>query len=209
MHGHGPGLPPPHQQYGPQRGQDAVIALRVVFALVPLLSCGFLSWVTMLRIAIVTRAARDWVLFALSAALVILGFALIGTDPVADGGGTRGDIGLALLLATGVAALAYFLYVDLRRPSRPAATDWYAPPVPPQQPQGYGYGYPPQAGTTVPAPPRHSPQPQPRPHQQPLPQPPHTPSPPRIGQVRAELDELSELLRKQETERGHGQEPGR
>ncbi|MDJ0380609.1 hypothetical protein [Streptomyces sp. G-G2] len=202
---HGPGLPPPRQSHGNQRSQVYAVTLRVIFTLVPLLSFGFLAWVTMLRLAIVTRARRDWVLFVLSAACGILGFGLVGADPVPNGRGTQTDIGMLLSLATGVASLSYFLYADLRRQQRPAATDWYPPPMP-QQPrhQPYGYGYPPQSATPAPAPPRQT---RPLPQSQ---QPAAPPSPPRIGQVRAELDELSELLRQQKNDgQGHGQEHGR
>ncbi|WP_330330820.1 hypothetical protein OHS33_14535 [Streptomyces sp. NBC_00536] len=198
---HGPGLPPPPQRYGNQRSQAFAVALRVLFALVPLLSFGFLSWVTMLRLAIVTRAGRDWGLFVLSAVCGVVGFGLIGSDSVPDAKGTQTDVGMVLSLATGVATLAYFLYADLRHQERTAPTAptaWSPPPMPHQpQPQPYGYGYAPQPATPVPAQP-HPPQPPP----------PQTPPPARIGQVRAELDELSELLRKQEAEQRDGREPG-
>ncbi|MFJ7208783.1 hypothetical protein ACIQWR_35295 [Streptomyces sp. NPDC098789] len=188
---HGPGLPPPRERYANQRSQSYVIALRVIFTLVPLFSWGFLAWASMLRLAIVTRAGKDWALFVLSATCGLLGLWLVGSDPVPDAKGTRTDIGMVLALATGVASLAYFLYADLRHHQRPPVTAWYPPPLPPQaQPhaQPYGYGYPPQPAAPA----------------APLPQPPHSPRPPRIGQVRAELDELSELLRKQGDSNGNG-----
>ncbi|MFI5984091.1 hypothetical protein ACIBEA_24795 [Streptomyces sp. NPDC051555] len=197
---HGPGLPPPREQYASQRSQSYVIALRAIFTLVPLVSCGFLAWASMLRLAIVTRSGRDWALFVLSATCGLLGIWLVGSDPVPDAKGTRTNIGMVLSLATGVASLAYFLYADLRRQQRPPVTAWYPPPMPQQhQPPQYGYGYPPQAA--APAGPAPA---QTRPLPPPLPQPPQTPPPPRIGQVRAELDELSELLRKQGDSNGNG-----
>ncbi|MER5732458.1 hypothetical protein ABT084_29685 [Streptomyces sp. NPDC002138] len=198
MHGPGPGFPPPRRQHGNQRSQVYRVVLRVIFAVLPLLTFGFLAWITMLRLAIVTRAGRDWALFALSAGLGVLGFVLVGTDPVPNAGGARSDVGMSIALTTAVATLAYFLYADLRRENRPPAADWYPPPHPPQAP--YGYGYPPQAATPAPAPTQP-----PQAFQQPQ----QPPSPPRIGQVRAELDELSELLRRQEQGREPGQEPGR
>ncbi|MET3986625.1 hypothetical protein [Streptomyces sp. PvR034] len=199
---HGPGLPPPREQYVQQRGQGYVITLRVLFALVPVLSCGFFAWASMLRLAIVTRAGKDWALFVLSAACGLLGIWLVGSDPVPDAKGTRTNIGMVLSLATGVASLAYFLYADLRRQQRPPVPAWYPPPMPQQhQPPGYGYGYPPQAAAPAPAAPAPA-------QTQPLPRPPQSPPPPRIGQVRAELDELSELLRKHGDSNGNGNGDG-
>ncbi|MFD7028104.1 hypothetical protein ACFWAR_08745 [Streptomyces sp. NPDC059917] len=195
---HGPGLPPPREQYAPQRSQSYVVTLRVIFVLVPVLSCGFFAWASMLRLAIVTRSGKDWALFVLSALCGLLGIWLVGSDPVPDAKGARTNIGMVLSLATGVATLAYFLYADLRRQQRPPVAAWYPPPMPPQaQPQPYGYGYPPPQQTQY----------LPRPEQPE--QPPQSPPPPRIGQVRAELDELSELLRKHGDSNGDGGADGR
>ncbi|GGV93142.1 hypothetical protein GCM10015535_55620 [Streptomyces gelaticus] len=107
-------------------------------------------------------------------------------------------------------------------------TGGYGAPVPGYgQGYGYGYGYAPTVPVWTPAPtptptptpmpapapappiqaaqqpqpspatqPQHSPAPQPHPQPQPNPQP--RPQPHRIDQVRAELDELSDYLRKEE-----------
>ncbi|MFD9303254.1 hypothetical protein ACFWCB_11455 [Streptomyces sp. NPDC060048] len=185
---HGPGTPPPH---GHQPNTGGVVALRVLFALLPILSCGFLAWGTMLRLALVTRKNRDWWLLGVSAVLEVVWVALVGADPTTDKNAWQGNAGGFGTLLTGFGVCVYFLVADIRHnePARnlPAA-GWYPPPVspyvPPQQQETRpSYGYPPV--------PQRAPQPAPEPAPAPA------PAPPRIGQVRAELDELSELLRKQ------------
>lgn len=187
---HAPGIPP---QHGHQPTSGGVVTLRVLFALLPILSCGFLAWGSMLRLAVVTRTTRDWTLLALSCVLSVGWVVLIGLDPTPDTDGWQGNTGAAGTILTGFATCVYFLAADIRHHERralAAQTHWYpAQPAPyarPQQAAGPAYGYPPAQGPAqAPLPPQVPPQP---------PQP--TP-PPRIGQVRAELDELSELLRKQ------------
>jgi hypothetical protein len=168
-----------------------VLVLRVLFAVLPVLSCGFLAWATMLRCAVVTRKGRDWGLFAATCVLSVAWVALIGADPTPDTDGWQGNTGALGVIVTGFAACGYYLYADIRHhAAATAAAPWYpqgpAPYVPPQQPpRTPGYGYPPV--------PQQTPAPAPAPSPAPGPAAP----PPRIGQVRAELDELSELLRKQ------------
>ncbi|MFI6149027.1 hypothetical protein [Streptomyces sp. NPDC051109] len=170
------------------------MALRVLFALLPVLSCGFLGWGTMLRLAVVTRRPRDWWLLAVNCVLTVAWVALIGADPTPETNGWQGNTGAFGVIITGFVTCVYFLVADIRHyEARGAAARtgaWYppqpAPYVPQQQPQRPAYGYPPvqqQTPTPTPAP---TPAPAPGPA-----------APPRIGQVRAELDELSELLRKQ------------
>ncbi|MGW8779545.1 hypothetical protein ACWGNM_15990 [Streptomyces sp. NPDC055796] len=168
------------------------MALRVLFALLPVLSCGFLGWGTMLRLAVVTRRPRDWWLLAVNCVLTVAWVALIGADQTPNTDGWQGNTGAFGIIITGFLTCVYFLVADIQHhAARPAAATapWYpaqpAPYVPPQaHPQRPAYGYPPPA------------------HQQQTPTPTPAPAPgpatpPRIGQVRAELDELSELLRKQ------------
>lgn len=213
---HGPGTPPPH---GHQPTTGGVVALRVLFALLPILSCGFLAWGTMLRLALVTRKPRDWWLLAASGVAEVMALALIGADPTEDASGWQGNAGAFGTLLNGLAVCIYYLVAEIRHfealKAGPAAAGWYPPPVspyvPPQQQAGPAYGYPPAA---QPAPqqhpqhpqhPQHQPQ-QPAPQQAPEPAPAPTP-PPRIGQVRAELDELSELLRRQQPPRDEDPRP--
>ncbi|MFD7628671.1 hypothetical protein ACFV7Q_22000 [Streptomyces sp. NPDC059851] len=196
---HGPGLQP---QQGPQPSSGGVVALRVLFALIPVLSCGFFGWATMVRLAILTRRTVDWVLLVVNFALTVAWVMLIDADPTPNTDGWQGNTGAFGTILTGIATCIYFLVADIRHYDRLAAARaaaWYpaqpAPYVPPQQtqPSQAGYGYP--QAQTQPMQPRLQAQPMPQPQPQaPAPGP---VTPPRIGQVRAELDELSELLRKQ------------
>ncbi|MEV6950798.1 hypothetical protein [Streptomyces sp. NPDC051183] len=206
---HGPGIPP---QHGHQPSTGGVVALRVLFTLLPILSCGFLAWGSMLRLAVLTRKTRDWWLLAASAAAEVAAVGLIGADPTPDTSGWQGNAGALGTISTGLAVCVYFLVSDIRHHERAGArpAPWYpaqgAPYAPPQQTLGAAgaghqtrpsYGYPPVAPE------------QPQPH---LPHTPHQPqppvpgpaAPPRIGQVRAELDELSELLRRETPPRNEG-----
>ncbi|MFD3327160.1 hypothetical protein [Streptomyces sp. NPDC058701] len=178
------------------------MTLRVLFALLPILSCGFLAWGSMLRLALVTRKTRDWVLLLVSGGLAVLSMTLIQLDPTADTSGWQGNLGAGGSIFTGFAICVYFLVADIKHyeaKSADRSAQWYGaqsapylPPHLPQQPQQpqqpQGYGYPHQTPAPRTTQPQHPAQPQ---------QPPHATPPPRIGQVRAELDELSELLRNQ------------
>ncbi|MFJ7592691.1 hypothetical protein ACIQZO_36015 [Streptomyces sp. NPDC097617] len=170
------------------------MALRVVFMLLPILSCGFLAWGSMLRLALVTRKSRDWMLMVVSGILAVVWMTFIQIDPTPDVNGWQSNLGAGGTIFTGFAICVYFLVADIKHHEalRTAPTaQWYPQPAPYTHPQqsGPGYGYPPATATTVPSTPMSTPAP---------PQvPPQATPPPRIGQVRAELDELSELLRKQ------------
>ncbi|MFJ6797832.1 hypothetical protein [Streptomyces sp. NPDC091268] len=185
-----------------------MVALRVLFTLLPVLSCGFLAWGALLRIAVLTRRNRDWWLVGATAAAEVLWIALIGSDPTPDTSGWQGNAGAFGSIGTGLAACVYFLAADIRHHEqvKARAAGWYpAPPAaygPPRQTLGAAgaaqqtrpsYGYPP-------VPPDRPPVPGP-----PIPGP---VAPPRIGQVRAELDELSELLRRQTPPPGENPNPG-
>ncbi|MCT4356504.1 hypothetical protein M5362_25575 [Streptomyces sp. Je 1-79] len=182
----------------------------MLFAMLPLFSIGFLTWGTMIRLAVVTRRTRDWILCGVSAAVMITGMILLPEDIET----TQADIAMGLILLNATAFTVYFLVVDIRHdkvrlglaPSAPAPYSPYGTTVP--RPQT-GYGYPSAAVPPQPvAPPQQQQQQphQPQPHQPPRPQSTPTPTPPvqnpqpgpRIDQVRAELDELSNLLRKDE-----------
>ncbi|MFF0437204.1 hypothetical protein ACFYU9_33895 [Streptomyces sp. NPDC004327] len=189
MYGQGypPPLPQPPQQ---QRAVPAsVVVLRVLFAVLPLLSIGFLTWATALRIALLTRKVWDWLLLVVSVAVVFAGLVLMPDDPDAP----DGDWVVGMILLNAVAFTVYFLVTDIRHDRAPAAP---APALSPYNPYAatvpshhHGYGYPPVQPAPQPvAPPTAQPRPQPRPQ-------PVAPPNPRIHQVRAELDELSDLLR--------------
>ncbi|MET4922004.1 hypothetical protein P3L51_06500 [Streptomyces sp. PSRA5] len=202
---HGPGIAHPPPNGTPTPGMLAF--LRVIFVAMPLLTCGFLSWAATLRVAIVTRSVLNWWLFVGNVALSVLWIFYLAQDDTDDFGSREGNIGMIGMLSTGAAAIAYYLYADFKHYRGHAGPygGYYPPPVTGQyQPpanSGYGYGGPtrPMAG-----------QQQPQPYQQPGPaapvraQPNHPTPPPRIDQVRAELDELSDLLRRDGRDSGSG-----
>ncbi|MFE3765023.1 hypothetical protein ACFXPI_25055 [Streptomyces sp. NPDC059104] len=198
---HGPGLPPQHGPHGHRSLSGGEMTLRVLFTALPLLSCGFFAWGSMLRLAILTRKGRDWALLVISGVLSIVWLTLIEMDPTAEVNGWQGNLGAGGSIFMGFAICVYHLVADIRHhenksPAAPAvgAAPWY--PAGPQAPYGGqqqttpSYGYPP-VRDPAPAPPQVPPQ-----------------TAPRLGQVRAELDELSELLRRQGPGQGQGQGPG-
>ncbi|MBL1107226.1 hypothetical protein JK361_21900 [Streptomyces sp. 5-8] len=212
MQGHGYGQPvkqPPHTAW--------LVFLRVLFVALGFLTIGFMAWAMMLRLAVVTRRSRDWGLFVAVLAADILSITLVAVEPGDEIHTTGGWLGLLLLLCTLVGTIAYYLAADTRhyllqqqayRAQHPAPAYGYPAPVNP-------YG-----ATTVPIPPAtHGtptvpPTPPVTPHTPPPmthttgPQPPLTtpppqrPAPARIDQVRAELDELSDYLRRQDGHEG-------
>ncbi|OKJ99741.1 hypothetical protein AMK26_27480 [Streptomyces sp. CB03234] len=189
MHGHGHAPPQPGRP-----ADSTLVALRTLFVALTVLSCGFLAWAPLLRLAVITRRILDWVLFGVVVLLTIGVFVFLGETVPEDEKQEMSD-GAALtfggwMIGTILTVTVYYLIVEIRHFGR------LAPPQP------VGYGYPP---VTPPIPsaftqPMHTPMPQ-RPAQPSPPQPqPATPPPAkppsqRIDQVRAELDELSDLLR--------------
>ncbi|QIJ63144.1 hypothetical protein [Streptomyces sp. JB150] len=227
MHGHGyvqPVKQPPPTAW--------LVVLRVLFVAISILSLGFLTWSMLLRLAIVTRKSLDWGLFVAVLAVDVLAVVLLGTEPGEEIHTAGGWTGLALLLGTLVIVIAYYLAADIRHfhqlrygPYAPRPEQAYGYPRP-AAPYTAVPG-PATTGTTVPQTPPVSPLPQPRLHPQPPSSLPHTPppspapvsgvpvppahtpppqrpAPARIDQVRAELDELSELLRRQDGEHEGG-----
>ncbi|WP_406436657.1 hypothetical protein OHB00_21675 [Streptomyces sp. NBC_00631] len=203
MQGQGHAQPvrrPPHEA--------VLVLLRVVFVAMGVLSVGFLAWVMMLRLAAVTRRSADWGLLVAVAASDVLSLVLLGNEPGDDVHTPGGYLGITLLFGTLLATSVYYLVADVRHFQRQRAA--YA---------AQGYGYPPPAspyatGTTpLGAQPPHTPPPHTVPplpgpplSQPPIPAPPQRPAPARIEQVRAELDELSDYLRKHDGHREGGYE---
>ncbi|MBX9398514.1 hypothetical protein K4749_34275 [Streptomyces sp. TRM72054] len=232
MHGHG--YPQPVKQ--PPRTAWLVL-MRVVFVVISILSLGFLTWTMLLRLAIVTRRSLDWGLFVAVLAIDILAIVLLGTESGDQIHTAGGWTGLTLLLGTLVAVIAYYLAAEVRhfhqlrygtgyapgptpaygypQPPTPYTTGTAAPHTPHTPPTAHTPQRPPHApqpplpqGAAVP----HTPPPTPRPTsaRPPIPTPPpQRPVPARIDQVRAELDELSDYLRKQGGQRDGEQEGGR
>ncbi|GGQ24620.1 hypothetical protein GCM10010279_35700 [Streptomyces mutabilis] len=202
-----------------------LVVLRVVFVALPLLSIGFLAWVSTLWAAIVTRRAREWWVFAATVAALVTSFSFLAQDNTDDLSTPAGTTGMIILLLNACVCAGWFLYADVRhyqRPYYPTSMAPYPPaagyayPQPAQPPRPYG-PVPPQA----PAPqPQTAPMPQtpqspqmPQTPQAPLPQtpvppPPQHPAPARIDQVRAELDELSDYLRRHGGSSGSGTPEG-
>ncbi|MET9380003.1 hypothetical protein ABZY09_02685 [Streptomyces sp. NPDC002928] len=208
-----------HGAAPPTRSAGTVITLRVLFAAAGILSCGLLACVPLFRVAILRGRWFDWTAAWLSLPLSVAALAVVGTVPESD---TRSDVALAVVLILGAGSAAYFLATDIRFHNARRYGQQFAGYVPPHAQTAHGpYGYPqptpPYAGTPIPQP--HLPQPptvqayipnMPVP-QPPVPQspPPRRPAPARIDQVRAELDELSDYLRKHEDPRDGNYEGGR
>ncbi|TXS40819.1 hypothetical protein EAO75_38705 [Streptomyces sp. uw30] len=217
MQGHGytqPVIQPPPTGW--------LVFLRVVFVVISVLSFGLLMWTMMLRLAIVTRKALDWWLFAASIVVEFLGLYLMGSEPGDEIHTAGGWMGLILVLGGLVVSIAYYLAADIRHFHRLrfSGNTGQRPPSP-----AYGYPQPqsPYTATTVPQSPSipRTPMPQPPMPQTPIsqtpmprtpaapPTPPQRPAPARIDQVRAELDELSDYLRKHDTRQDGDHEGGR
>lgn len=211
MYGPGTGpLPvrPPHR--------GAIIALRVLFTVLPVVTLGVGAWGSVLRLAMLRRQAVDWALLPVAAVLGVGGFVLIG---VSSEDSPQSDVGAVGILVCMLAVPVYYLVADLlwhartprqampQRTANPYATGPATGPLPgplngpvtgigrapvpgpisgPPH-QGMTGGLPYASGTPAPAP-------------QPA-RPPGAgtgPAHPRIDQVRAELDELSDYLRKED-----------
>lgn len=190
-----------------------LVFLRLLFVVVSVLSFGLLTWTMMLRLAIVTRKPLDWGLFAASIVVEFLSLYMIGSEPGDEIHTAGGWTGLLLLLGGLVAAIAYYLSADIRHFQQLRFPGYTQRPSVPAQSYGYPQAGSPYTATTVsqsapipgtPIPQVPGPQtptsqtptsqtPMPR---TPVPPPPQRPAPARIDQVRAELDELSDYLRK-------------
>ncbi|MFD5404531.1 hypothetical protein [Streptomyces griseorubiginosus] len=187
-----------HGAAPPARDSGTVITLRVVLAAVGFLSCGLLACAPLFRVAFLRGRAVDWVLAWASLPMSIACFAVVGALPEAD---HRTDVAMSLVLLLGLFSSVYFLVMDIRVHQQRRFAG-YPPPQGPTVHTGYGYPQPtpPFTSTLLPQP---QPQPQPPvPAPGVVPPPPQRPAPARIDQVRAELDELSDYLRKHDS--GHG-----
>ena len=199
---HGYGYPPPEL---PKRrpSSGTLTALRVLFVALTLMSCGFLSWASLLRLATVTRKGLDWTLLAVVVVLNAAMFAYIVSTPDNKEELTDGQalVFLGWMLCTVVGTITYYLYAEIRHygPQHaspgPSPYAGHAVPRAPAPAVTPGYGYPPPPAGPVrthPADPARTPTPAPRSAPTPPPVPPK-----RLDQVRAELDELSDYLRKE------------
>jgi hypothetical protein len=203
MYGSGQALPQPKATR-----PGVVIVLRVFLTVLPIISLSLLAWVPMLRLAIQCKRTLDWLMLAIAAGMAIVGFACFGFSD--DDNDWQANTGTALLLICMFGSAVYFLVADILRVRGQLPAPWPAGPA-------YGQHHPYATGLGIPgAPGRPGPRPQqgypaPRSYTAPAPIPGRTPPPPaappaaptpppapRIDQVRAELDELSDYLRKEE-----------
>ncbi|MFD7876162.1 hypothetical protein ACFV5G_19005 [Streptomyces sp. NPDC059766] len=222
MYGHG--APPPTRSAG------TVVIVRVLLAAAGILSCGLLACVPLFRVAILRGRWFDWTAAWVSLPLSIGALAVVGSVPETD---VRSDVALALVLILGAGSAAYYLVTDIRMGQAARRLGGYAPPNAQTVQVPYGYPHPappvspytstpvppgpPVAQAYIPNPPMpQTPMPQTPMPQTPVPQPPlsqtpppQRPAPARIDQVRAELDELSDYLRKHEDPRDGRPEGGR
>ncbi|WP_046731708.1 hypothetical protein [Streptomyces humi] len=198
MQGQGHAQPvqrPPHNA--------VLVLLRLVFVATGVLSLGFLAWVMMLRLAVVTRRSADYGLLVAVAAADVLSLVLLGSEPGDDVHTTGGYLGITLLFGALLATVVYYLVADVRhfqrrREAYAAQTYGYPPPVSPYTTGTAPLDTRPPHTQQPHTPSPHTPPPiprQPAAHP-PIPAPPQRPAPARIEQVRAELDELSDYLRK-------------
>jgi hypothetical protein len=213
MHGHGytqPVKQPPHPAL--------LVFLRVLFVVMAIFTVGLMAWAMLLRLALVTRRGLDWGLFVASFVAIVTGLVLLGVEGGEEIHTVGGWTGLILLLGTLIAAIAYYLSADIRH-FHQLRYGAYGPKPAPAPAYGYPQPQSPYTAPTLPqtpAPIPQSPLPQPPaprdavPHA-PVPpaQPPQRPAPARIDQVRAELDELSDYLRRQDGNPNGGYEGGR
>ncbi|MEU6276305.1 hypothetical protein ABZ871_28425 [Streptomyces populi] len=203
MYGHG-GTPP-------TRGAVTVIALRVLYASSAILSWGLFACVPLFRVAVQRGRWFDWVAAWASLPVSFGALMVVGTVPYSD---RRGDVALTVALFLGVGSAAYYLTSDIRLHNERRRAMAYAPTHPWTAPGPYGaplsappapLSAPPAPLSAPPAPPYPGalvarpapPAPGAYPPDPPVPQPPpQRVAPARIDQVRAELDELSDYLRK-------------
>ncbi|MEU9925267.1 hypothetical protein AB0H51_28980 [Streptomyces griseoluteus] len=193
---HGQGAQPPARSAG------TGVLLRVLLTACALLSCGLFACVPLFRVAYLRGRGSDWMLAWAGLALGVGGFAVVGSLPEKD---PRSDVALALILMLAIAAAVHFLVVDMRLQNQQGAMPaGYAPTSAQTVPSAYGYPQPatPPPAAQTPTPPTYIPTPQPPHTPAPRTIPPQPPTPPRpaparIDQVRAELDELSDYLRRQ------------
>ncbi|GGV02588.1 hypothetical protein GCM10010275_47070 [Streptomyces litmocidini] len=189
---------PPQAPQVPQPSKSPAsggrIALLVLFSALALLSCGFLAWAPMLRLAIVTRRALDWVLFGATFLLSAGLFAYAAATGDQESTTTEALVAVGIMVVLVAGSITYSLVTEIRRLDRSVAA---APALRPP-------GYDPSAAVTVPSPIGN-----PNPYVGPVAAPPAVRAPqppaahgPRIDQVRAELDELSDLLRHQREDDG-------
>jgi hypothetical protein len=213
MYGHG-GTPP-------IRGAVTVIALRVLFSVAGLLSCGLFACLPLFQVALRRGRWFDWMAAWVTLPVSIGLLGIVGTLPESD---HWGDVALTGSVVLSAGSVAYYLVSDIRFHRAWRRSTRYAPFHVQTAHGPYGFPQPAQPAPPYPAVLMSQPQPQPQPPgpqpqpqlsvpqpylpNAPMPQPPPRRVPPaRIDQVRAELDELSDYLRKHD-DRWDGEHEG-
>lgn len=204
-----PGQPPTAPRRVPSRAW--IVSMRGLFPVLSVFSLGLLLWAPLLRLAIVRRRTADWWVTGAGFVFVCVLLPIIGRDGSDTDAHGIDNVLIPLLLLAMVAAPAYYLAADIRHYAQLTRQNTLGGHLPPAPGYAYAYAYAPtvpmQTPPVHPLPPQpytpqqyQQPQSTPPAHQpQPPAQPPHaTPQPQRIDQVRAELDELSDYLRKEE-----------
>ncbi|ALU94251.1 hypothetical protein WQO_13370 [Streptomyces globisporus C-1027] len=210
MHGYGP---MPQQPTTSRPSPATLTTVRVILVALTVLSCGLLGWAPMLRLAIVTRRPRDWFLLVVVIALNIGLFAFIMATP--DDPDQMSDAAALFMMLWILGLLAgvitYYLYAEIRHYNTLGAPAPYGTPGHPAPPLPYQQQHvAPHQQHQQPQPQQHQ-QHQHQQHQQPNPYtapttpPTPTPAPQRLDQVRAELDELSDYLRKENRDSRDGE----
>lgn len=74
MYGHGTAPPPP-----PPTSSGTVIGLRVLFAVLPVVTLAVGAWGSMLRVALLRKRTLDWALTVIVGAVGVGGFVLAGS----------------------------------------------------------------------------------------------------------------------------------
>ncbi|MFJ9329853.1 hypothetical protein ACIRPN_25465 [Streptomyces sp. NPDC101230] len=196
MHGYGY---PPQQPPTSRPSSGTITTLRAIFVVLTVLSCGFLGWVAMLRLAVVTRKPRDWWLLAVTVLLTIGLFAFFaGLPEEEEMTDAQALIGMGWLIVNLAGVITYYLIMETRHFAGPGPYDTRTPVPGPAPYRPAVHQHPPaQVQNQPPVRPQaqHPPPPTPNPYT--VETTPPKPAPQRLDQVRAELDELSDYLRKE------------
>ncbi|WP_042378854.1 hypothetical protein [Streptacidiphilus melanogenes] len=171
-----------HPVVPPERSTAARVGLfllRVFLTCLPTVSIGMLLWVPLVRAALVRRRPVDWVVLVATVLLWALGaYMVISTPDNVDTG--ESDAGILILMLLTVTSTVYYLVAEHRQPVAYASPAPHWPTSDPAGPSGPS-ALAGSAGSATPA--------EPAAQLGPL-----VP----LGQVQAELDELSALLHRHE-----------
>lgn len=123
---YGPGPEPGQPQ--PRRASRAmIVTIRVVVVAITVLTAFLMSWIPVLRVAIVRRRGKDWALFWAVLA-VSLGCLAMLEERFSK---TTHNVGMIAAICVGSLSVAYYLWADIRHfrpPARAAAPGGHPPP---------------------------------------------------------------------------------